>query len=184
MARTKRSIDQDGDGDCASGPIDVTLHRWSRQPWPGKLQKILEGLEIDALDEDSRLYLQRQLYISDMFDKDGQGHVVMTLRCITESAGKENALREMMVRAVSSAIGPYEDRGVELIEAFDQIPLLSVFEQMRALEYFYVSEAPSALQRILKHKLQRILPSPPPPPSRKELREAKKRAWPQVGGVA
>ncbi|MCA6109297.1 hypothetical protein [Bradyrhizobium cenepequi] len=74
----------------------------------------------------------------------------MTLRCITESEGNENALSEMMVRAVSHAIRPHKDGGIELIEAFDQIPLLDVFEQMRALEYFYVSEAPSALERILE----------------------------------
>ncbi|MCS3896428.1 hypothetical protein M2171_005561 [Bradyrhizobium japonicum USDA 38] len=99
----------------------------------------------------------------------------MTLRCITESEGNEGALSEMNLRAVSSAIGPFEDRGLALIEAFDQIPLLSVFEQMRALEYFYVSEAQGALERILKHKLRRILPSPPPPPSKEELRDARRR---------
>ena len=100
----------------------------------------------------------------------------MTLRCITESEGNEGALSEMNLRAVSGAIGPFEDRGIALIEAFDQIPLLSVFEQMRALEYFYVSEARGALERILKHKLRRLLPSPPPPPSKEEIREARRRA--------
>jgi hypothetical protein len=180
MARTKRSIDQDEDGDCASSPIDPSVHQWSREPWRGKLQTILSGLEIDSLDEGTRLYLQRHLYIDDMFDKDGQGHVVMTLRCITESKGNETALSEMMVRAVSSAIGQYEDRGIELLEAFDQIPLLHIFEQMKALEYFYVSEVGPALERILKHKLRRILTPPEPEPpqalSTEEQRAAEKRA--------
>ncbi|KGT73759.1 hypothetical protein MA20_41880 [Bradyrhizobium japonicum] len=173
MARQLRP--QDEDSGCSSEPIDASLHRWAREPWPRKLQPILDGLEIDALDEGARLYLQRQLYIGSLFDQDRTGHVVMTLRCITESEGNEGALSEMNLRAVSSAIGPFEDRGLGLIEAFDQIPLLSVFEQMRALEYFYVSEAQGALERILKHKLRRILPSPPPPPSKEELRDARRR---------
>src|ERR1700755_855496 len=119
MAR--RAKIEDEDSDCAPGPFEVTVHRWSREPWPSKLQKILEGIAITALDEGSRLYLQRQLYIGSLFDQDRSGHVVMLLRCITESEGNEKALSEMMVRAVSSAIGPYEDRGLELIEAFDQV---------------------------------------------------------------
>lgn len=85
------------------------------------------------------------------------------------------ALSEMNLRAVSRAIGPFEDRGLALIEAFDQIPLLSVFEQMRALEYFYVSEATAALERILKHKLRRLLPR------RRRLR-AKRRSARRRGG--
>jgi hypothetical protein len=64
MARTKRSIDHDEDGERASGPIDVTVHRWAREPWRGKLQTILSGLDIDSLDESTRLYLQRHLYIA------------------------------------------------------------------------------------------------------------------------
>ncbi|MCS3895238.1 hypothetical protein M2171_004371 [Bradyrhizobium japonicum USDA 38] len=174
MARRLRPEDEDSG--CSSEPIDTSVHRWAREPWPRKLQPILDGLEIDALDEGARLYLQRQLYIGSLFDQDRTGHVVMTLRCITEPEGNEGALSEMNLRAVSSAIGPFEDRGLALIEAFDQIPLLSVFEQMRALEYFYVSEATAALERILKHKLRRLLPLPPPPPSKEEIREAKRRA--------
>jgi hypothetical protein len=150
-------------------------HRWAREPWPTKLQKILDGLEIGALDEDSRLYLQRQLHIGGLFDQDRTGHVVLTLRCIVESEGNDGALSEMILRAVSGVIGPYEDRGLELVEAFDQIALLGVLEQMRALEYFYEKEAASALERILKHKLQRLLPSPQPPPSKEELREARRQ---------
>lgn len=175
MARRPLREDEGEDADCASGPVDVTVHRWSREPWQGKLQAILDALEIDALDEGSRLCLQRHLYLANMFGKDGQGHVVMTLRCITESEGNEGALFEMMVRAVGGVIGPYEVRGIALIEAFDQIPLLGVFEQMRALEYFYEREAPAALERILKHKLRRLLPSAPRPPSKEELRAARKR---------
>ena len=139
MARQLRP--QDEDSGCSSEPVDTSVHRWAREPCPRKLQPILDGLEIDALDESARLYLQRQLYIGSLFDQDRMGHVVMTLRCITESEGNEGALSEMNLRAVSGTIGPFEDRGIALIEAFDQIPLLSVFEQMRALEYFYVSEA-------------------------------------------
>ncbi|MBR0907027.1 hypothetical protein [Bradyrhizobium liaoningense] len=183
MAKRSRNRSEgadDGDGDCASGPIEATVHNWQREPWPGKLQALLDGLELDTLDEGSRLYLQRQLYIGSLFDQDRTGHVVMTLRCITESEGNEGALSEMNLRAVSSAIGPFEDRGIALIEAFDQIPLLGVFEQMRALEYFYESEAASALERILKHKLRRILLPPQPesakPPSKKELIAAEKQA--------
>ncbi|MCA6109298.1 hypothetical protein [Bradyrhizobium cenepequi] len=58
--------DEGEDNDSAPGPVDVAIHRWSREPWQGKLQKILAALEIDALDQGSRIYLQRQLYISDI----------------------------------------------------------------------------------------------------------------------
>lgn len=162
MARRKI---EDEDDDCVSGPFEVTVHRWARDPWPTKLQKILDGLEIGALDEGARLFLQRQLHIGGLFDQDRTGHVVLTLRCIVESEGNDGALSEMMLRAVSGVIGPYEDRGLELVEAFDQIPLLGVLEQMRALEYFYVNEATSALERILKHKLRRMLISQPAAPA-------------------
>ncbi|WP_454616626.1 hypothetical protein [Bradyrhizobium cenepequi] len=154
-----------------------TAHRWWRDPWPSKLQTILDGLEIAELDDGARSFLQRHLYLANMFGTDGEGRVVMALRCISESEGNGcAALSDLTVRAISSVIGPYEDRGLALIEAFDKIPLLGVIEQMRSLEYFYVSEAPAAFERILKHKLRRLLPSQPKPPTKKELREQARQA--------
>ncbi|MDA9465343.1 hypothetical protein [Bradyrhizobium sp. CCBAU 53415] len=160
MAR--RRSEDDEDGGCESGPIPASIHAWAREPWPGKLQAVLDALEIDALDEGSRLYLQRQLHIGSLFNVDRSGHVVLTLRCITESEGNSGALAELPIRAVSGAIGPYADRGLALIEAFDSIPLLGILEQMRALDFFYAKEAQGALERILTHKLRRML-SPPQP---------------------
>jgi hypothetical protein len=94
------------------------------------------------------------------------------------AAANESALIDPIVSAVSSAISPHVDRGLDL--TFDEIPLLRVFEQMKALEYFYVSEAGPALERILKHKLRGILfppqPQPVKAPSKRERIAADKRA--------
>ncbi|RQH15692.1 hypothetical protein [Bradyrhizobium sp. RP6] len=182
MAKCRRSESADeDDGARESGPIPASVHAWGREPWPGKLQAILDALEIDALDGGSRFYLQRQLYIATLFNEDRTGHVVMTLRCIVESEANSGALSELHIRAVSAEIGPYTDRGLSLIEAFDQISLLGIVEQMRALEYFYEEEAQSALERILRHKLRRILapeqrPSPPPPTRQERIAAHKAHA--------
>ncbi|MDA9469630.1 hypothetical protein [Bradyrhizobium sp. CCBAU 53415] len=184
MAKRRSRLEDDEDDDnsgCEAGDVPASAHAWGREPWPGKLQAILDALEIDALDDGSRLYLQRQLYIATLFNEDRTGHVILTLRCITESEGNSGALSEMHIRAVSGAIGPYADRGLALIEAFDQISLVGIFEQMRALEYFYEKEATDALERILRHKLRRALdPTAPelaPPPTKQErLAAAKARA--------
>jgi hypothetical protein len=181
MARRARrsQIDEEGEDSGPSPFIVAAPNRWESPEWRDRVQGILDALEISAIDEASRLYLQRRLCRAKMFNADDQGHVVMTLRCIVESEGNDGALVDPIVSAVSSAISPYVDRGIALIEAFDQIPLLGVFEQMRALEYFYEREAPSALERILKHKLRRLLTPPEPvkPPTAKaQLEEAKAHA--------
>ena len=72
----------------------------------------------------------------------------MVLRCILESTGNENALMELIVRAVAGAISEFEDHGLALIEAFDSIPLLRIVDMMRELEYFRQSDAVLALSRF------------------------------------
>jgi len=101
-----------------------------------------------------------------------RGKIVLTCRCILESANNEAAFKQPFVGAVMGAItfGRFDDRGLELVEAFDQLNLVGIWEQMTDLEYFYLKEAPSALERIVRNKLRRIL-SPPEPvkvPSKKE----------------
>jgi hypothetical protein len=111
---------------------------------------------------------------------DGRGKIVLAARCILESEGNQDAFRQPFINAVMGAIREFGDRGLELIEAFDHLKLTGIWEQMRALEFFYVEEAPSALERIIRNKLRRIL-SPPTPepvekPSKKERIEADKQA--------
>jgi hypothetical protein len=55
---------------------------------------------------------------------------------------------------------------LELIEAFDQIPLLQILETMRSLEYFPLSDVRSVLGQIVRNKVRRILFPPEPEPVR------------------
>jgi hypothetical protein len=94
----------------------------------------------------------------EQFGKDGAGHVVLTLRCVLESEGNGGALIEPVVNAVSSCLTPeWEGRGLELIEAFDRLPLLSLVETMRGLDLFKPASLGSYLGIVLKNKLCKIL---------------------------
>jgi hypothetical protein len=123
---------------------------------------------------------QKTLYWARLFNEDGRGQIVLACRCILESEGNQDAFRQPFVSAVLSSVGKFADRGLELVEAFDQIDLVGILEQMRALEFFCQSDVPSALASIVRNKLRRILsPSQPEPvkrPSKEERRAADKQA--------
>jgi hypothetical protein len=74
----------------------------------------------------------------------------------------------------------FADRGLDLIEAFDQIPLREIVETMRGLDLFKESSIGRYLSMIVENKLRRILfppqPEPVKAPTKKERLEADKQA--------
>jgi hypothetical protein len=106
---------------------------WESAAIAAQLQEILDALEVPPIDSETRGIFQRILYRQKYFGGDARGQVVITLRCIMESSGNESALIGPTVRAVSHCMTPeLINRGLQLIEAFDRIPLVSVLETMRA----------------------------------------------------
>jgi hypothetical protein len=98
--------------------------------------------------------LHRQKY----FGGDAKGQVIIIIRCITQSTGNEGALIGPIVCAVSSCVTPeLTDRGLELIEAFDRIPLLATLETMRSLDLFSENSIGHYLGLSLRNKLAAIL---------------------------
>jgi hypothetical protein len=154
--------------------------RWESVELEAEVRGILDAIEAPPVDAEVINKFQKILYWGRLFNKDGRGQIVLTCRCILESEGNQDAFRQPFVSAVLSSVGNFADRGLELVEAFDQIDLVGILEQMRALEFFYQSDVPSALASIVRNKLRRILsPSQPEPvklPSGKERRAADKQA--------
>jgi hypothetical protein len=70
---------------------------------------------------------QKVLYRRKYFEYDARGQIILTCRCILESEGNKGAFAEPFVYAVHGVCSNKEfaDRGLELVEAFDQIPLPS-----------------------------------------------------------
>ena len=154
--------------------------RWESVQLEAEVRGILHAIEAPPVDAEVIAKFQKILYWARLFNEDGRGQIVLACRCILESEGNQDAFRQPFVSAVLSSVGKFADRGLELVEAFDQINLVGILEQMRALEFFYQSDVPSALASIVRNKLRRIL-SPPPPepvraPSKKERIEADREA--------
>jgi hypothetical protein len=150
--------------------IELVAERWETPELAAEVRGILDAIDAPPADAEVMAKFQRSLYRRKYFDYDARGQIIMTCRCILESEGNEGAFREPFVSAVLSTVSQFADRGLELVEAFDQINLAGIWDQMKALEYFLQSEANRALASIVKNKLRRILARPEPvkPPSKKE----------------
>jgi hypothetical protein len=90
---------------------------------------------------------------------DARGQIILTCRCILESEGNEGSFAEPFVSAVHGVCSKKEfaDRGLEVVETFDQIRLTEIIEVMRSLEYFQKSDVSSVLGQIVRNKVRRIL---------------------------
>jgi hypothetical protein len=166
----KRKADLDEEGDAlpikapfkTRHPIDwMTYKPWHIQPRApaGTAKRLLVAVEAPAVAQETLDALQV------VAEKHGEEHLTLVLRTILESEGNRDALFEPIISAVSTAIicsPEHVAKGLAWIEAFDQVPLKRIFDMMRELEYFRVSEARSALSEILRNKLRRIF-SPPQP---------------------
>jgi hypothetical protein len=162
--------------------VAADRYKWETDELAAEVRGILAAIDAPPANDQVMFEFQKTLHRSRMFDEDGHGKIILTCRCILESQGNEDAFSEPFVSAVLSAAGSTEfaDRGLELIEAFDQIRLVEILKTMRSLEFFRISEAESALRQIVRNKLRRILfppqPEPVKAPSGKERRAADKQA--------
>ena len=147
------------------------------RPWDPKsaakpVAEILAALEI-AVDEATRRELEKVYHRRQYFHGDGRGHVTLLIRTITESEGNAHALIAPVVAAVSSAMRPrWTSRGLEWLEAFDSIRLLSILETMRSLEIFRESSLGTYLGMSISNRLWKVfgpgeLPAPPPAKKRR-----------------
>jgi hypothetical protein len=152
--------------------------RWESPELEAEVRAILDALEAPPASAEVMAKFQKILYWARLFNEDGRGKIVLACRCILESECNQDAFREPFVSAVLSTVSQFADRGLELVEAFDQINLVRIWGQMKALEYFLQSEANLALASIVRNKLRRILARPEPvkPPSTKERIAADKIA--------
>lgn len=69
-----------------------------------------------------------------LLEKRGEGHVVLLLRTLMESAGNRMALVEPVIRAVSNVMlarPDWPDKGLEWLEAFDRINLCDLWERSK-----------------------------------------------------
>jgi hypothetical protein len=154
--------------------------RWEPVELEAEVRGILDAIEAPPVDAEVIFKFQKILHWGRLFNEDGRGQIVLTCRCILESEGNQDAFRQPFVSAVLSSVGNFADRGLELVEAFDQIDLVGILEQMRALEFFLQKDVVGDLSTIVRNKLRRILSPPQPEPtpklSKHEQRAADKRA--------
>jgi hypothetical protein len=131
---------------------------WESEVIATQLQNILDALEVPPIDAETRGIFQRMLYRQKYFGGDVRGRIVFIIRCITESSGNENALIGPVVSAVSSCVtSELTNRGLQLIEAFDKIPLVSILETMRGLDLFREESLSYYLSIVVRNKLAAIL---------------------------
>jgi hypothetical protein len=119
---------------------------------------------------------------ANFFEYDARGQIILTCRCILESEGNEGAFAEPFVSAVHGVCRKqsFADRGLDLVAAFDHIPLHEIVKTMRGLDLFKESSIRHYLSMIVQNKVRKILfppqPEPPPKPSKQERIAADKRA--------
>lgn len=69
-----------------------------------------------------------------ILEKRGEGHVILLLRTLMESAGNRMALVEPIIRAVSNVMlarPDWPNKGLEWLEAFDTIDLCDLWEKSK-----------------------------------------------------
>ncbi|MCK1618916.1 hypothetical protein IVA96_20205 [Bradyrhizobium sp. 159] len=152
-------------------------NRWETPELAAEVRDILDALEAAPADAEVLAAFQRTLYRRKYFDHDARGQIILACRCIFESEGNADAFRQPFVSAVLSVVGKEEfaDRGLELIEAFDQIKLTAIIETMRSLEYFRLSDVQSVLGEIVRNKVRRILCPPQSEPAKLSSKKERRR---------
>jgi hypothetical protein len=188
MAR-RAADDDDDDLDFRRAMPVAKPDQWENPTTAKEVQSILNGMEIEEIDATSRMTLQRWWWrsyalgkVNPALTKQVQGNTILALRCIVESEGNADALCDPILRAVSMAISRWEDRGMELVEAFDQIGLTQLRAALIDLDILDDREVSTLFERAIGRRLAQILHKPEPvkaaKPSKRELREqaAAKRA--------
>ncbi|KRR26470.1 hypothetical protein CQ14_03005 [Bradyrhizobium lablabi] len=172
--------DHCADDDVAPAAFEPIKHQWHTDELASEVREILVALDAPTADAEVMNAFQRTIWRGRRFGVDGRGRVILACRCILESEDNADAFREPFVGAVLDVCGDeFAASGLKLVEAFDEIKLTRIWEDMRRLEYFYLSEAHSALNRIIRNKVRRLLTPPQPEPvkvpSKKEQAEASRK---------
>jgi hypothetical protein len=158
------------------------VHDWETPQLAAEVRSILDAIDAPPIDDHGLFTFQKILYRRKFFDYDARGQIILTCRCILESEGNENAFAEPFVSAVYGVCSKqsFADRGLDLVAAFDQIPLQDIVKTMRGLDLFKESSIRLYLSMIVENKVRKILfppqPEPPPKPSKQERIAADKRA--------
>jgi hypothetical protein len=157
------------------------VHDWETPELAAEVHGILDAIDAPPIDDHGLFTFQKILYRRKYFEYDARGQIILTCRCILELEANEGAFAEPFVTAVHGVCSKKEfaDRGLKLIEAFDQIPLQKIVETMRGLDLFKESSIRHYLSMIVENKVRKILfpppPEPPPKPSKRERIAADKR---------
>lgn len=72
--------------------------------------------------------------LQSLLERHGEGHLILLLRTITESARNRMALVEPVIRAVSSVMlarPDWPNKGLAWLEAFDEIDLCHLWEEAK-----------------------------------------------------
>jgi hypothetical protein len=150
--------------------------RWQSATIARAVQAIIDSFD-DAppINADVRYLLQRTYYRREQFGGGGAGLVTMILRCILESAGNADAIAEpAIIEAVSTCVSSGLPQDMRLLEAFDQLNLLSILNTMRSLNLFQETSLGHYMGMSLRNKLAAILELPVDKP-----KPTKKRAGPR-----
>ncbi len=137
------------------------------------VQSIIDSFEDSPpIGADVRYFLQRTYYRREQFGDGGAGLITMILRCILESAGNADAIAEpAIIEAVGSCcMSPGLPHDMRLLEAFDQLNLVSILQTMRSLNLFKESSLAHYMAIALRNKLAVIFDLPadtPAKPARK-----------------
>jgi hypothetical protein len=124
-----------------------------------RLQKILDAIEIQEIDRDARLYLQRILRRYDFlrkidekrFPTKGEEEVTFLLRTVFESNNGASALTLPILRAVSGCMRQeWTGKGLKFIEAFDHVDLVGLHSTLCDLGL------EDQLDRAIQRKLWKI----------------------------
>jgi hypothetical protein len=127
--------------------------RWDPKSAVKPVGEILAALEI-AVDDATRRELERIFHLREYFHGDGRGHLTLLITTVVESEGNEGALIPPVISAVNATMRPeWTAKGMQWIEAFDKIPLLSILDNMRSLELFRESSLGEYLGFSIQNRL-------------------------------
>jgi hypothetical protein len=158
------------------------VHDWETPELAAEVHSILDAIDAPPIDDHGLFTFQKILYRRKYFDYDARGQIILTCRCILESEANEGAFAEPFVSAVHGVCSKqsFADRGLDLVAAFDHIPLQQIVKTIRGLDLFKESSIGRYLSMIVENKVRKILfppqPEPPPKPSKEERIAADKQA--------
>jgi hypothetical protein len=181
-ARCKKVVDDDDDDHTprvGRPPSPEPYGPPKPMPWQSAVIAKAVQTIIDSFDDapqispDARYFLQRTYYRREQFGGGGAGLVTVILRCILESDGNSDAIAEpAIIEAVASCCtSPRLPHDMRLLEAFDQLHLVSILQTMRSLSLFKGSSLGHYMGIALRNKLDAIFGLPADIPAR----PAKKR---------